>query len=75
MTPEATGVFKWKDNIYLKSKKIQTKVLVMKWKEIENDFKSDDSDLCAFPRINYEVLYITQEMVFCEGRREERVKC
>lgn len=74
MTPEATGVFKWKDNIYLKSKKIQTKVLVVKLKEIENDFKSDDSDLCALPRINYEVLYTIQEMVFYEGRREERVK-
>lgn len=36
----------------------------MKLKEIENDFKSDDSDLCAFPRINYEVLYTIQEMVF-----------
>lgn len=74
MTPEATGVFKWKDNIYLKSKKIQTKVLVVKLKEIENDFKSDDSDLCALPRINYEVLYTIQEMVFYEGRRAERVK-
>lgn len=70
MTPEATGVFKWKDNIYLKSKKSQTKVLVMKLKEIENDFKSDDSDLCAFPRINYEVLYTIQEMVSMKG--EER---
>ena len=74
MTPEATGVFIWKDNIYLKSKKIQTKVLGVKLKEIENDFKSDDSDLCALPRINYEVLYTIQEMVFYEGRRAERVK-
>lgn len=73
MTPEATGVFKWKDNIYLKSKKIQTKVLVMKLKEIENAFKSDDSDLCAFPRINYEVLYTIQEMVPMKGEEKKRV--
>lgn len=42
----------------------------MKLKEIENAFKSDDSDLCAFPRINYEVLYTIQEMVSMKG--EER---
>lgn len=73
MTPEATGVFKWKDNICLKSKKSQTKVLVMKLKEIENDFKSDDSDLCAFPRINYEVLYTIQEMVSMKGEEKKEL--
>lgn len=45
----------------------------MKLKEIENDFKSDDSDLCAFPRINYEVLYTIQEMVPMKGEEKKRV--